>query len=82
MGSATIKRLVNITKKFSFHGTGEGGKATAPTKKSIQKIMRYEDLNGEKLWLVTIQNENGSVTGHFFSVLGGVRTYIDIANWI
>lgn len=38
--------------------------------------MRYMKLNGEKVWLSTIPNSGGSVTGHFSSVLDKVRNYV------
>ena len=76
MGSATIEGLIRPMDKFTLRRTDSNGEKIKTIKKSAHAIMRYMKLDGEKVWLSTIPNSDGSVTGNFSSVLDGFRNYV------
>lgn len=76
MGSATIEGPIRPMDKHTLRRTDSNGEKMKTIKKSVHAIMRYMRLDGEKVWLSTIPNSDGSVTGNFSSVLDGVRNYV------
>ena len=77
MGAASINGLINFTKKFVLCRTNEDGSPATAIKKSVQNIMRYKTLNGDKVWLSAIPKACGGVTGYFSCVLPGIKKYIE-----
>ena len=69
----------NFKKIFVVQRTDDNGEVLPIIKKSTQNMMRYKNLNGEKVWLSTIKTGSGYVTGHFSSIIGGIIRYI--INW-
>ena len=79
MGSTVISGLINADKRFTLRRIDENGKGIPAIKKSVSDVLRYEKLWGEKVWLCVSKGTEGTYTGYFLSVIGGIRSYIP--NW-